>query len=102
MLKENELILITIEQVADIEDWKEFLLELTEYMMVVSVNEEKLVSDDDFLNNEGTYTIQINCDVEQYKNILLPYLIENANVDMVAVWRTVDELEDLLFEDDEE
>ncbi|MGH4125086.1 MAG: hypothetical protein ACREV6_19395 [Clostridium sp.] len=101
-LDKDELVIVTIEQVNDIEKWKPFLLEISStpisepgYHMFATVNEERGVAEGDFMSEHGHNTIEIICSVREFIEIVprLRELDDDYENEMLSVRRTYQELE---------
>jgi hypothetical protein len=96
-----EIITIVVEQVEDIEKWKPLLLELAGRDIYVTINEEMAVTEFNFMNEEGSTTIEIICSVEEFIEFV-PRLRELDEEGMLSVLRTYHELEDFYYNEEEE
>jgi hypothetical protein len=92
----NEYVVINIEQVKDIDNWREFLNELTEEgTTMVTILEEKSLENNEYL---GCYNIEIVC----FAGVFIENIEKFSELDeygMLSVRKTYNELEDLYYED---
>lgn len=98
-IDENELIMISIEQVENIEKWKSLFFELANRNITVVVAQEKIVTKGNFLNKIGLDNIQIICSAKQFIE-LVPKLKELDDDNMLSVKKTFQELEDFYYDKD--
>lgn len=94
----SEMVLVYIEQIEDIEKWKPLLLELAAKGLIVTVNEEWLVTDDEFMEEQSTKSIEIVCSVEEFI-ALVPRLKVLDEDGMLSVKKIYQELEDYYYEE---
>lgn len=92
------MVLVYIEQIEDIEKWKPLLLELADKGLIVTVNEEWLVTNDEFMEEDSTTSIEIVCSVEEFLD-LVPRLKKLDEDDMLSVKKIYQELEDYYYEE---
>lgn len=89
-IKSEDIIIIKIEQIEDFTEWNKFLKDAEENCIVCILSSESPEYKD----------IEITCSIEDYM-IMLPFLRETtqAENEMISVLKSVDELEDMIYED---
>ena len=94
----SEIIIVYIEQIEDVEEWRPLLLELSEKGLIVTVNEERLVTDDEFMEEPCSTSIEIVCTVEEFIQ-LVPRIKDLDEEGMLSIKRTYQELEDYYYKE---